>query len=124
MKIEVSNGEIVDKMTILEIKLHEMKDAEKLKKVQTEYDILKQSFQKIISKDHELYKELYDINSKLWKIEDDIRDCERSKDFSQKFIELARSVYFINDERARVKLAINKVTGSEIEEVKSYAQYA
>jgi predicted nuclease with TOPRIM domain len=120
MKIEVSNGEILDKFTILEIKKSEIKDAEKLKNVEKEYSILKEHVVTILNTDHELYKKLLEINKKLWKIEDDIRICERNANFGPKFIELARAVYIVNDERADVKKQINLLTGSNVIEEKSY----
>ncbi|MES2615633.1 MAG: DUF6165 family protein [Bdellovibrionota bacterium] len=120
MKIEVSNGEILDKFSILEIKKSEIKNVEKLKNVEKEYSILKECAEKILSTKHELYQKLLNINKKLWKIEDDIRICERNGDFSAKFIELARAVYVVNDERAEVKKEINLLTHSNIIEEKSY----
>ncbi len=129
MKIEVSNGEIIDKYTILEIKLSEIKDAEKLKNVQNEYDTLKPDVESIYnlvsdkSKLEKLHDDLLMINKKLWKIEDDIRECERKQDFGQTFIDLARSVYFTNDERSVVKKDINILTGSDLVEEKSYEDY-
>jgi len=123
MKIEVSNGEIVDKLTIIELKLKHIKDAGKLKNLQKEYEVLNEAVSKIISKDHELYKKLYDINQQLWDIEDTIRDLERNKDFGSKFIETARAVYFTNDKRSEVKRQINELTGSALIEEKSYQKY-
>lgn len=129
MKIEVSNGEIIDKYTILEIKLSEIKDENKLKNVQNEYDTLTPDVKTIYAKvsDQEKLKEmqqnLLEINQKLWKIEDDIRECERAKDFGQTFIDLARSVYFTNDDRSVVKKDINLLTGSDLVEEKSYEDY-
>ncbi len=129
MKIEVSNGEIVDKYTILEIKLSEIKDAEKLKNVQHEYDTLTPDIEVIYnsvsdkSKLEKLHDDLLTINKKLWKIEDDIRECERKQDFGQTFIDLARSVYFTNDDRSVVKKDINILTGSNLVEEKSYEDY-
>ena len=130
MKIEVSNGEILDKFTILEIKRQEIKDAAKLANVQTEYDSLVPSIEAIynIVEDQtaiaDLHKELLDVNKTLWNIEDLIRDCERDKNFGQDFIELARSVYYTNDDRADVKKRINTLTGSTLVEEKSYQEYA
>ncbi len=129
MKIEVSNGEILDKYTILEIKLSEIKDVEKLKNVQNEYDTLtpdvKAIYELVSDKSalEKLQNDLLTINKKLWSIEDDIRECERKKDFGQVFIELARSVYFTNDERSIVKKDINILTGSDLVEEKSYEDY-
>ena len=129
MKIEVSNGEIIDKYTILEIKLSEIKDAAKLKNIQHEYDVLTPDVQSIYSgsKDQnhlkKLHTDLLEINKKLWKIEDDIRECERAKDFGQTFIDLARAVYYTNDDRSDVKKQINIFTGSDLVEEKSYEDY-
>ena len=129
MKIEVSNGEILDKYTILEIKLSEIKDENKLKNVQHEYDVLSPIVKRIYeevsdsSKLKEFHKGLLYINKKLWKIEDDIRECERNKDFGQTFIDLARAVYFTNDDRSVVKKDINILTGSDLVEEKSYEDY-
>ncbi len=123
MKIEVSNGEFVDKLTILEIKLHQITDHEKVSKVRKEYNYLIKFLPEIISKDHQLYLDLYEINLKLWKIEDQLRDFELHKKFDAEFVTLARSVYYTNDERAKIKLQINQLTKSHFEEVKSYANY-
>ncbi|CAL2078581.1 conserved hypothetical protein [Tenacibaculum sp. 190524A05c] len=129
MKIEVSNGEIVDKYTILEIKLSEIKDEKKLANVQYEYDVLSPIIELIYnevsdkSKLKDLHNNLLTINKKLWKIEDDIRECERKKDFGQTFIDLARAVYFTNDDRSVVKKDINILTGSDLVEEKSYEDY-
>ena len=123
MKIEVSNGEIVDKLTIIEIKLKHIKDEAKRKNLEKEYQVLDEAVSKIISKDHDLYKELLKINQELWDIEDTIRDLERDKDFGPKFIETARAVYFTNDKRSDVKRKINELTGSNLVEEKSYQKY-
>lgn len=129
MKIEVSNGEIIDKYTILEIKLSEIKDPTKLANIKKEYDSLTPDVKDIYeaTKDKKklelLHNNLLEINKKLWKIEDDIRECEKEKDFSQKFIDLARSVYFTNDDRSVVKKDINIVTESSLIEEKSYEDY-
>ena len=129
MKIEVSNGEIIDKYTILEIKLSQIKDADKLKNIQHEYDVLTPDVKSIYagSKDQaelkKLHNDLLTINKKLWDIEDDIRECERAKDFGQTFIDLARAVYYTNDDRSDVKKAINIFTGSDLVEEKSYEDY-
>jgi hypothetical protein len=129
MKIEVSNGEIIDKYTILEIKLSQIKDENKLKNIQHEYDVLTPDVQSIYaaSKDEahlkQLHNDLLTINKKLWDIEDDIRECERAKDFGQTFIDLARAVYYTNDDRSDVKKAINIFTGSDLVEEKSYEDY-
>lgn len=129
MKIEVSNGEIIDKYTILEIKLSEIKDENKLKNVQHEYDTLTPDVETIYAnssdKDHlkKLHNDLLEVNKKLWKIEDDIRECERANDFGQTFIDLARAVYYTNDDRSDVKKEINLFTGSDLVEEKSYEDY-
>ena len=123
MKIEVSNGEITDKLTIIEIKLGRIKDPAKLSNLNKEYLILNEAAQSIIDKSHPLYLELLKINNQLWDIEDHIRDLERTKDFGDDFIQTARSVYFINDQRSDVKRAINELTGSDLTEEKSYEQY-
>jgi hypothetical protein len=124
MKIEVSNGEIVDKLTIIEIKLNHIKDEEKLKNLKLEFDALNPAVESIISKEHPLYIELLDINKKLWDIEDRIRELEKAKDFGPKFIEVARSVYFTNDVRSEVKRKINVFTKSLLLEEKSYEDYS
>ncbi len=123
MKIEVSNGEIADKLTIIEIKLKHISDPEKRKNLQNEYEVLNKAVAKIIPKDHELYQELLKINQELWNIEDTIRDLERDKDFGKKFIETARAVYFTNDKRSDIKRKINELTGSNLVEEKSYQKY-
>lgn len=123
MNIEVSNGEIIDKLTIIEIKLERILDAEKLVNLKKEYSVLNKAAEKIIAKDDELYQALREVNSQLWDIEDTIRDLERRKDFGEKFIETARSVYFSNDKRADLKKKINIKTGSNLIEEKSYEKY-
>lgn len=123
MKIEVSNGEIVDKLTILLIKSKNIKDADKLKNVQKEIDEIASISDSIISRNSEEFLQLYEVNARLWQIEDDIRDLERLKKFDQKFIELARSVYVTNDKRAEIKRAINELSGSSLFEEKSYEEY-
>ena len=121
----VSLGELVDKISILHIKNINIKDDKKLKLIREELELLNQTLNKHIkNNDIQHYLDsLIEINSKLWVIEDDIRDCERNKQFDQTFIELARSVYFTNDKRSEVKLEINKKFGSKIIEVKSYEEY-
>ena len=121
----VSLGELVDKISILHIKNINIKDEEKLKLIREELELLNQTLNKHIkNSDIQNYLDsLIEINSKLWVIEDDIRDCERNKKFDQTFIDLARSVYFTNDKRSEVKLEINKKFGSKIIEVKSYEEY-
>lgn len=129
MRIEVSNGEIIDKYTILEIKLNEIKDPEKLVNVQKEHDTLKTSVNFIYNETHaqdvlaELHQDLLNINKTLWNIEDQIREHERMDMFNSDFIELARSVYYTNDERSVVKKQINELTGSTLVEEKSYEDY-
>ena len=121
----VSLGELVDKISILHIKNINIKDNEKLKLVKEELLLLNKTLDDHINRDdiQQYLNSLIDINSKLWVIEDNIRDCERNKIFDQKFIDLARSVYFTNDKRSEVKLEINKKFGSQIIEVKSYEKY-
>ena len=127
MKVEVSNGELLDKLTILELKMSNISDDKKLINVKKEFNELnplaKLLFEKF--KDELLikYKELALINSELWKIEDDIRECEKNKNFGEKFVELARAVYFTNDKRSNVKKQINILTGSGFIEEKSYEDY-
>ena len=121
----VSLGELIYKISILHIKNINIKDEEKLKLIKEELELLNQTLNKHI-KNNDIQNYLYsliEINSRLWVIEDDIRDCERNKKFDQTFIDLARSVYFINDKRSEVKLEINKKFGSKIIEVKSYEEY-
>ncbi len=120
MLIEVSNGEIVDKLTIIEIKLSRIEDPIKRKNLETEWEILNKAVYDIMDKNDPLYKKLYDINAKLWDIEDDCRSFEKNKDFGDAFIETVRSVYMTNDERAAVKKEINNITGSRLTEEKSY----
>ena len=121
----VSLGELVDKISILHIKNQNIKDNEKLLLVKEELSLLQQTLSDHVNSDQikPFLDSLIDINSKLWVIEDDIRDCERDKNFDQKFIDLARSVYFTNDKRSEIKLEINKKFGSKIVEVKSYEKY-
>jgi hypothetical protein len=123
MKIEVSNGEITDKLTIIEIKMERITDPAKLENLHKEFSILNEAVAEIIDKKHPLYLELYHINNQLWDIEDHIRDLERAKDFGDDFVQTARSVYFINDKRSDVKRAINELTGSNLTEEKSYENY-
>lgn len=125
IKTPVSLGELVDKISILNIKNSNIKDEVKLKFIREEMDILIKTLDEHITKDKiQIYLDsLIEINSKLWVIEDKIRDCERNKNFDQKFVDLARSVYFTNDKRSQVKLNINNKFGSKIVEVKSYEKY-
>ncbi len=121
----ISIGELVDKISILMIKKKNISDSIKLQHVNKELEFLQKTLKKYISEDeiNDFLLKLVNINSKLWDIEDDIRECERKKLFDQTFIDLARSVYFTNDERAKVKNDINKTFGSELVEVKSYEEY-
>ena len=124
--VEVSVGELLDKISILEIKKEKIKDAEKLKFINNEHSILKNQLDENIKSDEKLknlYQSLKEINSKLWVIEDDKRQCEREKDFGEKFIKLSRDVHFLNDDRAKIKLEINNHTGSTIKEIKEYTSY-
>ncbi len=124
--VEVSVGELLDKISILEIKQDKIKDLEKLKFIKEEHSILNDQLKKNIKTDKkldELFKNLKEINSKLWVIEDDKRNCEKEKDFSDKFIRLSRDVHFLNDDRAKIKLEINNYTGSKIKEIKEYSSY-
>ena len=124
--VEVAPGELIDKITILEIKLERISDKQKLTNVKIEYDILTKTRDESLTSSKELERltlELKSINEKLWVIEDDIRDCEREQDFSDKFIQLARSVYFTNDKRAALKKDVNELLGSKIVEEKSYQEY-
>lgn len=123
MKIEVSNGEIADKLTIIELKLERISDPEKLKNLRKEHAILDEALAAFMKKNDPLYIELFRVNTALWEIEDRIRDLERKKDFGPEFIETARSVYFINDERSEIKRKINLMTGSGLIEEKSYEKY-
>ena len=119
--IEVSIGELLDKISILEIKQRKIKDSDKLKFINNEYSILKNQLDKNVKSDdklNDLYQSLKEINSKLWVIEDDKRQCEKDKDFGEKFIKLSRDVHFLNDDRAKIKLEINNHTGSVIKEIK------
>lgn len=123
MKIEVSNGEIIDKLTIIQIKLERIKDSTKLANLQKEFDELRKASSSILEASDILYKALYDINCELWDIEDRIRDLERKKDFGEKFISTARDVYFKNDRRSEIKREINIRTSSGLIEEKSYEKY-
>tara|TARA_Y100000994_G_scaffold104801_1_gene86435 strand:- start:42 stop:431 length:390 start_codon:yes stop_codon:yes gene_type:complete len=124
--VEVSVGELLDKISILEIKSEKIKDTEKLNFINDEYKILKDQLNTYIknySEIESLYNSLKEINSKLWVIEDDKRLCEKNSDFGEKFIKLSRDVHFLNDERAKLKLEINNKTGSKIKEIKEYTKY-
>ena len=124
--VEVSIGELLDKISILEIKQGKIKDPEKLKFINNEHSILKHQLEKNVKSDdklNNLYQSLKKINAKLWVIEDDKRQCEKDKDFGEKFIKLSRDVHFLNDDRAKIKLDINNHTGSAIKEIKEYTNY-
>ena len=124
--VEVSVGELLDKISILEIKKEKIKDSEKLKFINDEYEVLKDQLDKNVKSDEKidkLFQSLKEINAKLWIIEDDKRLCEKNSDFSEKFIKLSRDVHFLNDERAKIKLEINNLTGSKIKEIKEYTKY-
>ena len=124
--IEVSVGELLDKISILEIKKEKIKDTEKLKFIHNEYSILKDQLKKNVETDEKLnqmYQSLKNLNFKLWEIEDDKRKCEKNKDFGERFIQLSRDVHFLNDNRAKIKLEINNYSGSEIKEIKEYTNY-
>ena len=124
--VEVSIGELLDKISILEIKQEKIKDSEKLKFISNEHSILKDQFDNNVKSDDKLdglFQALKDINAKLWIIEDDKRSCEKDKDFGEKFIKLSRDVHFLNDDRANIKLKINNHTGSTIREIKEYTSY-
>ena len=124
--VEVSIGELLDKISILEIKQEKIKDTEKLKFINNEHSILKGQLNKNVKSDdklNDLYQSLKEINAKLWTIEDNKRLCEKNKDFGEKFINLSRDVHFLNDDRAKIKLEINDHTGSIIKEIKEYTSY-
>ncbi|MDC0944273.1 DUF6165 family protein [Candidatus Pelagibacter sp.] len=124
--VEVSVGELLDKISILEIKQDKIKDHEKLKFINDEHSILKSQLKQNVKTDEKLeklFQSLKEINSKLWVIEDDKRLCEKEKDFGEMFIKLSRDVHFLNDDRAKIKLEINNYTGSKIKEIKEYTSY-
>ena len=124
--VEVSVGELFDKISILEIKKDKIKDKEKLKYIVEEYNLLKEQMVNKVKLDEKLsglFDSLKDINSKLWVIEDDKRLCEKNSDFGEKFIKLSRDIHFLNDKRASIKLEINNQTGSKIKEIKEYTSY-
>ena len=124
--VEVSIGELLDKISILEIKQQKIKDPEKLKFVSNEHFVLKKQLENNVDKDDKLdklFQSLKEINAKLWVIEDEKRECEKDKGFGKKFIKLSRDVHFLNDDRAKIKLEINDYTGSVIKEIKEYASY-
>ena len=124
--VEVSVGELLDKISILEIKQEKIKDPEKLKFINTEHGILKDQLKDNVKSDEKiekLFQSLKEINAKLWVIEDDKRQCEKEKNFTEKFIKLSRDVHFLNDDRAKIKLEMNNLTGSKIKEIKEYTSY-
>ena len=124
--VEISVGELFDKISILEIKKDKIKDKDKIKFIIDEYKVLKEQMinkVELNEKLKELFNTLKDTNSKLWVIEDDKRLCEKNSDFGEKFIKLSRQVHFLNDKRASIKLEINNQTGSKIKEVKEYTSY-
>ena len=124
--VEVSVGELLDKISILEIKQEKIKDPEKLKFINDEHSILKDQLDNNVKSDEKLntlFKSLKDINAKLWVIEDDKRLCEKNSDFTENFIKLSRDVHFLNDDRAKIKLEMNNHTSSKIKEIKEYTSY-
>jgi len=124
--VEVSVGELLDKISILEIKKEKIKDLEKINFINNEYSILKEQLDKNVTLDDKLgnlYESLKKINTRLWVIEDDKRLCEKNSDFTKNFIRLSRDVHFLNDDRAKIKLEINQHTGSKIKEIKEYTSY-
>ena len=124
--VEVSIGELLDKISILEIKQEKIKDPKKLKFINDEHGILKDQLDNNVKSDeklNKLFQSLKEINTKLWDIEDDKRLCEKEKNFSEKFIKISRDVHFLNDDRAKIKLEINNLTGSKIKEIKEYTSY-
>ena len=124
--VEVSVGELLDKISILEIKKEKIKDSEKLKFINDEHIILIGQLDQNVKSDdklNNLFRSLKEINAKLWVIEDDKRMCEKNSDFTENFIKLSRDVHFLNDDRAKIKLEINNLTGSKIKEIKEYTTY-
>ena len=124
--VEVSVGELLDKISILEIKQEKIQDPEKLKFINDEHAILKEQLDQNINPDEKLnslFQSLKEINARLWVIEDDKRLCEKNSDFTKNFIRLSRDVHFLNDDRAKIKLEINHLTGSKIKEIKEYTSY-
>jgi len=123
---EISAGELLDKISILEIKIEKVKDKNDQKEIEKEYKILKEiqnSSIKLENKIKELFDSIKEVNMKLWDVEDKLRICEKNKDFGESFISLAREVYFNNDKRSKIKSEINKILGSNIREVKQYVNY-
>ena len=124
--VEVSVGELLDKISILEIKKEKIKDPAKLKYINDEHSILKDQLDRNVKSDdklNDLFKSLKEINTRLWVIEDDKRMCEKNSDFTDNFIKLSRDVHFLNDDRAKIKLEMNNHTGSKIKEIKEYTSY-
>ena len=124
--VEISVGELLDKISILEIKIEKIKDLEKLKFINDEYNVLKDQLNKNVKYDDKLdklFRSLKKINAKLWVIEDDKRLCEKNSDFGEKFTKISRDVHFLNDDRAKIKLEINNHAGSKIKEIKEYTNY-
>ena len=124
--VEISVGELLDKISILEIKKEKIKDLEKLKFIEDEYKTLKNQLDNNVKSDkklNELFESLKKINSKLWVIEDEKRMCEKNSDFGEQFVKLSRDIHFLNDSRAKIKLEINTRTGSKIKEIKQYTNY-
>jgi len=124
--VEVSVGELLDKISILEIKKEKIKNPEKLEYILNELSILKDELKKNIKSNvklDQLYQSLKIINARLWVIEDDKRKCEKEKNFTENFIKLSRDVHILNDDRAKIKLKINELTGSKIKEIKEYTSY-
>ena len=124
--VEVSVGELLDKISILDIKKDKIKDSKNLEHIEYEYQILKKEYDDKVKSDDKLkslYLSLKEINSKLWVIEDEKRLCEKNSDFGENFVKLSRDVHFLNDDRAKIKLEINNHTGSKIKEIKEYTKY-
>ena len=124
--VEVSVGELLDKISILEIKKGKIKDPKKLEFINDEYNILKSQLDQNVKSGEKLdnlFQSLKEINSKLWVVENEKRMCEKNSDFGEKFVKLSRDVHFLNDERAKIKLLINDQSGSKIKEVKQYTDY-
>tara|TARA_B100000745_G_C19864124_1_gene287696 strand:+ start:65 stop:454 length:390 start_codon:yes stop_codon:yes gene_type:complete len=124
--VEVSVGELLDKISILEIKKEKIKESDRLKFVNDEYNVLKEQLKQKVKSDetlNELFDSLKAINNRLWNIEDNKRMCEKNSDFGEKFIKLSRDIHFLNDDRAKIKLKINNHTGSKIKEIKEYTKY-
>ena len=124
--VEISLGELLDKISILEIKKEKITDKDKLNFINDEYNVLKEQLNKNMKSDdklEKLFQSLKQINAKLWVIEDDKRLCEKNSDFGEKFVKLSRDVHLLNDDRAKIKLEINNLTGSKIKEIKEYTSY-